>query len=142
MQKIFLLCGVPGSGKTWVATQLRDKFHYCENDDYIGNDYGAELIKESRNAPKAILATCPFAERDLRDRLERAGCEVIPVFVLEDGQTVRKRYEAREQRPIPSQHITRSISIKNRASEWGAFGGKSTEVLEFLRKVPDASTSD
>lgn len=139
MKPVFLLCGVPGSGKTWVAQKLEDKFNYFENDDYIGRgDFGAELIKESRNSDKPILATCPFAERELRDRLLRNEVEVFPVFIVENPQVIKKRYEAREMRPIPTQHLTRAMNIQKRADEWQAPHGTSSEVLELLRGVNGA----
>lgn len=139
MQKIFLLCGVPGSGKTWVAMQLIHKFHYFENDDFIGRgDYGSELIKASRHSERPILATCPFAERELRDRLENSDIKVIPVFIVENAQLIKKRYEARDLKPIPSQHITRAINIKKRAEDWGAFNGTSEEVLKHLEGLDHA----
>lgn len=135
MLPIYLVCGVPGSGKTWVCEQLRGDFLYVSHDDYIGEDYAKAVLTAAKTAHKPVLADCPFAERILRDRLEKGGFTVLPYFIVEDGQTVRRRYEARENKPIPSAHITRSISIKTRAEEWRAPFGKSHEVLQMLKKV-------
>ncbi len=136
MKPVYLLCGVPGSGKTWVAMKLEDRFNYFENDDFIGRgDYGAELIRASRKSEKPILATCPFAERELKERLESNGVTVIPVFITEDPHVVKKRYEARELRSIPPQHLTRAVSIKKRAVDWCAIRGTASQVLDELKRV-------
>lgn len=135
MKNVYLICGVPGSGKTWVARQLEDKFNYIPNDDFIGKDYIQELFRAARNSDKPVLADCPFGERLVRDELERRGTPVVPVFIVENAQLIKKRYEARDKKPIPSAHITRAINLSKRAEEWRAFYGTSQEVLEHLRAL-------
>lgn len=135
MQKIYLLCGVPGSGKSWVCEQLQEKFEYIANDDYIGKDYIKELFLRARRSEKPVLADCPFAERKVREELENLKLTVVPYFIVESPQVVKKRYEARDLKPVPSNVVTRSMTIKNRADEWRAPHGTSSEVLELLRSV-------
>lgn len=135
MQTIYLICGVPGSGKTWVCNQLTDKFTYIANDDFIGSDPIKEAYRASRSSEKPVLFDCPFGERLVRDNLINKGCQVIPVFVIEDPQTTKKRYESREGKPFPSQHLTRSMSIGARAEQWRAKSGTSEEILQYLRGI-------
>lgn len=135
MQKVILLCGVPGSGKTWVAKQLEDKYNYVPNDEFIDANHFGHIVDACRNSQKPVLADCPFAERALRDRLEAKGIAVTPVFIVERAQVVKKRYEAREKKPFPKQFLTRAINIEDRVHEWHCFGGTSDEVLKHLREL-------
>lgn len=135
MQPIYLICGVPGSGKTWVCDQLENDFTYVAHDDHVNKTYPMELFNYSRTSDKPILADCPFAERVLREELIARNLKVIPVFIVEDAQTVKARYEKREQRSIPKNFLTRAQTIGARAAEWKAFRGTSAEVLAHLKGI-------
>ncbi len=130
-QDVTLLCGVPGSGKTWVATALRDKFCYVEH-DYCDDPVGQAWIAANTQA-KPVLLDCPFAERKIRDALIDKGLNVTPVFIVEDPATIAHRYASREGKPASKSTLTRSVTIKERAEEWGAKFGTSTEILDYLR---------
>lgn len=132
---IYLVCGVPGSGKTWVCNQLQNDFIYVAHDDFIKLDYVAALSNATDGAHKPLLAECPFGERELREKLQAVGFKVIPVFVVETPETVRVRYQARTGKPATQAMITRAISIGQRAREWGAYAGKSEQVLNHLRML-------
>lgn len=135
MKKVYLVCGVPGSGKSWVCEQLLNRFDYVRHDDYIQGDYTKGIVYAAKRAEKPVLGDCPFGERVLVQELEKHGLEVTPLFIVEDPQLIKKRYEARDKKPFPPQHLTRAISIKNRAREWQAFSGKPEEVLAYLKDV-------
>lgn len=135
MQSIYLVCGVPGSGKSWVCERLQHKYFYLRHDDYISGGYAEILIEAAYTSDKPILADCPFAERRLRDQLEMAGVRVIPVFVVEHPAIIQARYEAREGKPVSKSTMTRAFSISGRADEWNAFQGTSEEVLKHLENV-------
>jgi dephospho-CoA kinase len=134
MQKIYLVCGVPGSGKTWVCNQLKDKFDYINHDNYKKN-YALILKSAASYSKKPILADCPFAERALRDELVKSGYKVIPVFIIEDPSVSKQRYETRDKKPYPQSFLTRAKTIENRAKEWDAFAGTSKQVLEHLKNI-------
>lgn len=131
---VYLLCGVPGSGKSWVARQLVSKFHYVSHDAYYSAHADA-VMKAAETATKPILADCPFGERVLRERLEAAKLRVIPYFIVEAPNVVKSRYEARTRKPCPQNVITRATSIKERALEWKAPTGTSAEILSQLLRV-------
>lgn len=133
MKKLYLICGVPGSGKSWVLSQVADKFICLENDSFIGKDYTREIAKKFQSTSKPVVADCPFGERFLRDKLESLGVSVEPIFIVEKPEVVKKRYEEREGKPIPQAHLTRAKSILTRANEWGAFFGTSEEVANYLK---------
>lgn len=132
-KKIYLICGVPGSGKTWVSKQLDGKFHYLPHDANYKNHTHA-VWKASQISDKPIITECPFGERELKARLIAHGLDVKPYFVVESPDTVKLRYEDREKRPCPQNHITRASSIGARAKEWQAPHGTSDEVLQLLQK--------
>lgn len=142
MLKIFLVIGVPSSGKSWVCEQLSDLFHYVPNDDYIGEDYGAALIKAAHVAALPVLAEAPFGISELKERLEAEEIEVVPVFIIEEDDILAERYEAREHREIPKGHLSRQRTYVTRAEEYGAFSGTSEEVLEHLRTLTPGSRRD
>lgn len=163
MQKLILVCGVSGCGKSWACRQAADKFHYIPHDrcwvhpNNVSWDpaavWAADLGDESRYLPgaksnhfevlfaatkiakKPVLTECPFSERTLREQLEINGIEVIPIFVIEPPNLVAERYFKREGKPIPKNAYTRAETILNRAEEWNAFHGSSDQVLKHLKEM-------
>lgn len=135
-RRVYLLCGVPGSGKTWVMNQLHDKFGTIEHDDFIGKDLLEPVKHRDENCvPGApLLLDCPFGERELRGRLERAGYDVRPIFIVEPTPVVKERYLNREGRQLPKASVTRAVTIVKRVQEWNAPYGTSAQVLELLKK--------
>lgn len=149
---IFLICGVPGSGKSWVCRQLSDKFKYVPHDrcwshhtlkpgDGIDEKWPAgaisnhleTILEESSKNNKPLITEIPFGERKLRDDLEGRGLEVKPFFVIEAPHIVASRYQQREGKPIPKNVHTRATSIIDRAKEWNAPHGTSGEILNLLK---------
>jgi hypothetical protein len=137
MTKIYLVCGVPGSGKSWVCEKLKDKYNYIRHDDYMGGGYADALSRATRSGAKTVLADCPFQERKLVEELACQGIDPVCFFIVEPVEVIRKRYEERDLKPIPKQHLTRALSIRLRAIEWQAFFGNSMEVLKHLKDLPN-----
>lgn len=138
MAPIYLLVGVPGSGKTWVCKQLQDKFDYLAHDDYMHSPLKAYVSAAARLAAfgdKPVLIKTPFSVSSLLEPLTAQGVHVRPVFIIEDPETVSQRYTQREGRPIPQGHITRIRTYIERAKTLRAFSGTSDEVLEYLRNA-------
>lgn len=137
MKSIYLVVGVPGSGKSWVCEQLRDKFEYVHHDGYIGHIkqpevYVDAILQKAKSATKPLLTEAPFSISQIKDPLEAQGFKVIPVFILEDPRIVSERYQKREKKQIPTGHLTRMETYRSRAREWGSFFGTSQQVLEHL----------
>lgn len=128
-----MLCGVPGSGKSWVSQQLPE-YSYVSHDLYK-HDYAEQVAKAAASSDKPILADCPFAERELKAKLESKGLTVEPKFIVEHPLVVKQRYEAREGRPVSSSTLTRARTISSRADEWKAYKGTSEQVREHLKKL-------
>jgi hypothetical protein len=133
MRTIYLVCGVPGSGKSWVCNQLKNLFTYVPSDDFEKGFHLDALKAASRNKP--LLTDCPFGESALRTRLENANFKVIPYFIVENLETIKSRYKSRTRKDLPKNHQTRAATILDRAKEWKAKYGTSEEVLKMLKDV-------
>lgn len=134
--KAYLIVGCPGSGKSWVAEQLKDKFDYVHHDAFIGmngNAYLHEIFKRASVAKKPLLLETPFGVSYIKDALRARGIPVECVFIQEDDQVIKKRYEERDKKPIPTGHLTRQKTYMERANKYKAFHGSSSEVLEYLK---------
>ena len=126
---IYLLVGAPGSGKTWVCEQLKDKFDYLPHDDFpTPKAYIKAIQRLSGFATKPILIETPFSVSLYTDVLI-----LNPVFIIESEEITKKRYETRESKPIPQGHLSRINTYRQRALELSAFHGTSKEVLEYLK---------
>jgi len=134
MNRIYLVVGAPGSGKTWVCKQLEDKYEYLPHDDFTNDShYVGSIIRLSRMTDKPILIETPFSISQIVNPLEKHGFTVTPVFILESPVVTASRYLNREGREIPKGHLTRIETYKQRAQEYRAFHGTSEAVLSHLR---------
>lgn len=143
--KIYLVIGVPGSGKSWVCEQLRHLFRYVRHDDYMyiarkddpGGGYLNAIRRAAVESDKPLLIETPFSVSKLLEPLEADGHDVTPVFIIEREAVIAQRYRARDGKDIPRGHLTRLVTYAARADEYGAFKGTSTEVLAHLRAAGD-----
>lgn len=155
MATVYLVCGVSGSGKSWVCRQLSDKFNYIPHDrcwshptakpdEGLDPKWGPKdcksthvetIAKEAKDSDKPILTEVPFGERLIKEQLEAKGLKVRTVFVIEDPGVISERYQKREGKPLQKAAVTRATSIKERAKEWGSFFGTSDEVLNHLKDL-------
>lgn len=135
MKQIYMVIGCPGSGKSWVCEQLRDRYHYVSHDDYLDMSYLSAIVRESATAKKPLLVETPFSISQLKDPLEKKGYSVTPVFIQESGDVIRIRYLKREGKPIPPGHLSRQQTYAERARLWYSFVGTSEEVLAYLKNA-------
>jgi hypothetical protein len=143
-KNIFILVGAPGSGKTWVARQVVDKFTYVPHDTYglAGNKaYVKSIATQATNSDKPIVCDTPFSLSEIKEPLSHLGLNVKPVFIIESPETTQSRYEARYrteglgQPVMPKGHLTRIETYKQRARELQAPSGTSSEMLDYMKKV-------
>lgn len=130
-RKIIVIAGVPGSGKTWVATQIPTIFPhitYLSHDKHFRDHLGAIKALQSNH----IITESHINISKLLLDLKSAGFGVKAYFIIETPEVVRSRYEAREGRSIPKQHLGRIDTMRSRAREYGAFTGTSYQVLNGL----------
>lgn len=136
--EIYMVVGVPGSGKSWVCEQMQDKFTYVHHDGYIGHikqpeKYVEAIVEKAAKSSKPMLTEAPFSVSKLKEPLEAQGFKVETVFIIEDDDVVATRYQQREGKEIPLGHITRMKTYKARAEESGSFYGGSEDVLKYLK---------
>lgn len=127
---IHLLCGVPGSGKTWVAKQL-SQFNHLPHDDYPVAIYHSHLIRAARET-KPVLAEAPFRISILIEQLREHNIPVKTYYITDAEHLIKKRYEARDQKPYPKQHSTNLKKYDLR--DWD-FKGTPEQILNILRSV-------
>lgn len=133
MQKIYLLAGCPGVGKSWLTRQLLGKFIPIEHDEFRFNEaqYVPALIKAASGS-KPVVANTPFGVSEMMSDIDRAGGVCVPIFVVASEDTVKRQYFDREGKNIPPGHLTRQKTYMKRAHNLGAFMGDSGQVLAHL----------
>lgn len=140
MKTLYMIVGAPGSGKTWVTNQLKDKFHLIHHDGYIylkapKGAYVQAILNEAPNATKPVLIEAPFSMRETIDPLEARGYKIVPVFIIESPEVHSGRYLKRENKAIPQGHLTRTQTYLQRAKDGGHFYGTSEAVLKHLQSI-------
>lgn len=135
---IYLVVGVPASGKSWVCEQLRGSgFLYLPHDEYVTEDsYSTAIRRLAKEEVDFILAELPFS-MDIERRLNKAGYKVTTVFIVETTAVLNDRYLLRRGKKILKGHLTRQATFLRRAKRRKAFYGTSTEVLKHLRELWD-----
>lgn len=144
-RKVHLIVGCPGSGKSWVADKLKEKYHHIKHDDFIGqnsNGYLREILKQAKETGRPILIESPFSVRQLKEPLEQSGVPVECVFIQEAHDVIKGRYEARENKPIPPGHLTRQQTYAERAKESQSFHGTSQQCLDYLQGKDDPQSGE
>ncbi len=97
------------------------------------DQYGKVLLERAKTATKPIIAEAPFRMSSLIEELKAAGAPVNPYFIVEMAKTVRERYEAREKKDIPKQHISAIGKLRGTADKYKAITGTSDEIYRYLK---------
>lgn len=148
MQEIYILAASPGSGKSWVAEQLKHKFHYVPHDKHGQGsfpDYVRIIASEAQKSDKPVICDTPFSLSQVMGPLQERGFKVHPVFIIESPELTKERYEKREHirakeqnrywKPIPPGHLTRIRTFLERAKALNAPYGTSEQILKYLQEV-------
>jgi len=138
--KLYCIVAAPASGKTWVTTQLSDKFHLIHHDGYIylkgpKGAYVRAILAEAPKATKPVLIEAPFSMSEIFEPLKANGYEIEPVFIIEDPKVHTERYFKRENKPIPQGHLTRTLTYLQRAKDGKHFYGTAEQVLKHLQEL-------
>lgn len=132
-QPIYLLVGVPGTGKSWVCDQLQDQYEVVRHDDFINGGHIAAIMQAADGA-RPVLTETPFSMSRIIEPLTEAGYAVIPVFVIEDEELLERCWDSRGTPfSVRKGHMTRQNTYMDRAKSSGAFCGDSVTVLNYLK---------
>jgi group I intron endonuclease len=121
--KVYLVCGVSGSGKSWVCEQFTDFVKYVPYDQH--GFILPTLDVELHDRPVLISTTI--------NRFRKNGVEVVPIFIKETFEVIKGRIIFRGGSVSNNLH-KRWIKVNAMAEKYAAFIGTSSEVLEFLRQ--------
>lgn len=129
---IYLLVGAPSAGKSWIASQLLDKYHYVSYDGQRKKDH-LELLREPSDKPKLYDPTFKISTIIRRHSDE---FNFILVGIYETEEILRERMTSR------GGEFTTTIMKRNEVSKkrymkygTGGFLGTSQECLEFLKNI-------
>lgn len=128
---VYLLVGAPASGKSWVASQLADKFEYISYDSNRKKTH-LDLLKIPSIKPKLYDPTFKISTIIRRHSNE---FNFILVGIYEKEQILRGRMNLRGG-VWTDTVMKRNEVAKKRYEKYGTNGflGTSQEVLEFLKK--------
>lgn len=138
MRTVYLIVGVPASGKSWVCEQLTNQYEYVRHDDSIGGDYLTAIRERAETATKPLLTETPFSITQIMGPLTDDGFTVVPVFIIEPSVVLARRYRQREGKPIIAGHLTRQDTYRQRAVDGGFFVGTSDDVVAYMRTLVPA----
>lgn len=125
---IYMLCGVSGCGKSWVAEQLTHKFHYISFDKNPKKKH-LDIMREYSGEKPMLYDPNIKVSTFIRRHSEEFN--IIPVFIIEDEEVVKERIAKRGGKWTES--IPKRIGVMMKRNEkYGVFSGKSHEVLEWL----------
>jgi len=121
MKTVYLLCGVSGSGKSWVADRVSHLVKYVPYDKHGHVEPTSSLELHDRTVH--ISTTIK--------RWREKGINVIPLFVMGDLETVKSQLISRGGTVTPNLS-TRWSRLSRVADRYAAFVGSSEETLGFL----------
>lgn len=135
---IYLVVGVPASGKSWVCEQLQDRMRYVHHDLYVGMS-GPQYVlalasAREQEGSRPVLGEVPFSVREVVEPLVAHGLVVEPVYIIEPPSVLAARYFLREAKSLPDGRIKQEMTYLERARASGAFHGTAAEVLAYLTK--------
>jgi group I intron endonuclease len=121
MKTVYLLCGVPGTGKSWIAEKVSHLVKYVSYDKqgYVEPTATIEL----HDRPVHISTTIK--------RWRSKGINVVPLFVAGNIEKVKDQLLKRGGRVTPN-FDTRWKRVLRLSERYGVFTGSSDEVLAFL----------
>ncbi len=139
MQTVYLLVGVPGSGKTWVLDRLPpDKFTIIRNDDFIDcmPEHTPAIVNASRAGGRPVICDVPFSMSMVTVPLGDAGVPMKAVYLIEDVNHLLLRWHERKTKQSAQDgHLTRQQTYQLRAMTSDAPCGTSDEMLEYLSRI-------
>lgn len=131
---IYMLIGAPASGKSWVCNQILDQFEYISYDKNIKKNH-LKLLRALSKKPKLYDPTFKISTI-IRRHSDEFNFHIICIKETED---VLKERIANRGGKMTDTIMKRNKQVEKRYIKYGStksFIGTSTEVLEYLKKLP------
>ena len=129
--KLLLLIGCSGSGKTWVSSQLTDKFYVVHYD----LTPKAKLLDVIRQQPsdKPILLDLPIKTSTfIRRHSDEFDIRVVSIL----GDFLRVKVQILKRKGKITKTLYRRWKVmKKRTETYAEFHGDSDQVLSYLKKL-------
>ena len=129
--KLMILIGCSGSGKTWVAEQLSDKYHVVHYDRTPKKKMIEVLLAQPTDKP--ILLDLPIK---ISTMIRRYGelFDVRVVSILGDFLKVKVQILKRNGKITPTLYRRWKV-IKKRTKTYAEFSGDSDDVFKYLKNI-------
>jgi tRNA uridine 5-carbamoylmethylation protein Kti12 len=108
MSKLWIVCGLPASGKTHVANQIKEENPdaiYIATDDQLPRDEEGRIYWVDRDGRRRSWDTAPIQISVLTDAFRGAMQRVYEAISEEEGVIVEDLFESRLKRAIPMMFI-------------------------------------
>lgn len=136
---LFIVCGVSGSGKSWVCNQLKDISYYVSYDEIPREQHYYEFIEGSKtNLP---ILYDPFRSPTTILRRYSTQFNTRLIVIDEPLDTIVSRIKQRGGKP----NIDSLEKIRGKIPRWrqyAEFSGTSDQVLEYLKSEMSKDKSD
>ena len=131
LPKLLIVFGCSGSGKTWLANQLTDRFHVVHYDETPR----AHLLEVLHSQPtdKPTLLDLPIKISTFIKR-HSSEFDIRCVAVMGDFIRVKQQILGRGGKITPTIY-RRWKQIGKRAEKYAEFTGDSEDVLRYLKKL-------
>lgn len=128
---IYVLVGVPASGKSYVCEKLKDKFVVCEHDKVPSRQLYTAAVSALAHGGKTVIAEAPFNAQELVSALIARRHTVHQVLVTASLPELEQRYLLRAGKSYPPNFRTnhyRYLAAPHRF----LFSGTGDAVVAYL----------
>ena len=130
---IYMVCGVSGSGKSWICNQLTDMYAYISFDGVAKSKH-----LEALRGTKGPILYDPNIKISTFIRRHSSEFNIIPIFIIEEESIIESRLKIRGGKLTKSTPKRMKVIIA-RNKKYGVFSGTSDEVLKYLKHRVDLS---
>lgn len=133
MRTVYLLVGAPASGKSWVASQLTEKFHYISYDDNPKSQHLSLLQQAPTDKPILFDPTFKISTI-IKRHSDEFDFKIVAINEMEGVLRFRVEHRGGEWTPTI---LKRNEQVKKRYEKYGTGGfiGTSSEVLRYLSEL-------
>ena len=128
---VYMVCGLSGSGKSWVCSQLTELTHYVSFDEVNKNEHVRLLIEAGKIGKTSLYDPTIGVSSFIKHNSDKF--DLRPIFIVESKDIIKARLIARGGKWREGMD-SRLKSMDRRTIKYGVFHGTSQEVLNYLKK--------